>query len=85
MRGDRVRWVLAPASGNPAILRSALFEVELVWRDGDLAEVAARGRGYGHGIGLCQAGSLAMAQRGHSYQAILGHYYPGAVLTSVAR
>ena len=80
VRGDRVRWVLQPASGNPAILRSALFEVELVYRDGRLAEVAARGRGYGHGIGLCQAGSLAMAARRHSFGEILAHYYPGAIL-----
>jgi stage II sporulation protein D (peptidoglycan lytic transglycosylase) len=83
VRGDRVRWVLVPGSGNPAILRSALFEVELGRRDGALTEVAARGRGYGHGIGLCQAGSLAMATKGHSYQEILAHYYPGARLHKV--
>ncbi len=84
LRGDRVRWVLRPASGNPAILRSALFEVELVHRDGGLAEVAARGRGYGHGIGLCQAGSLEMASRGKSYREILSHYYPGSVLQRIS-
>lgn len=83
VRGDRVRWVLAPSSGNPAILRSAFFEVELVRRDGQLTDVAVRGRGYGHGIGLCQAGSLAMAARGRSYREILSHYYPGASLQQV--
>ncbi|MEN8005545.1 MAG: SpoIID/LytB domain-containing protein [Candidatus Krumholzibacteriota bacterium] len=85
VRGDRVRWVLKPASGNPFILRSALFEVELV-RDGDrLVEVAARGRGYGHGIGLCQTGALAMAERGKNVREILVHYYPGADLAPVGR
>lgn len=83
VRGDRVRWVLAPASGQPAILRSARFEVELAWRDGRLTRVAARGKGYGHGIGLCQAGALEMAARGKSYREILDHYYPGAALQSV--
>ncbi|MBU8870789.1 MAG: SpoIID/LytB domain-containing protein [Gemmatimonadales bacterium] len=77
VRGDRVRWVLRPESGNPAILRSARFEVELIHRDGRLAEVATRGRGYGHGIGLCQAGSLVMAERGYTFREILAHYYPG--------
>lgn len=85
VRGDRVRWVLKPASGNPFILRSALFEVELV-RDGDrLVEVAARGRGYGHGIGLCQTGALAMAEQGHDSREILEHYYPGTDLVEVTR
>jgi len=80
-----VRWVLKPADGNPFILRSALFEVELV-RDGErLVEVAIRGRGYGHGIGLCQTGALAMAERGKNVREILAHYYPGAVLAEVGR
>lgn len=85
VRGDRVRWVLKPADGNPFILRSAMFEVELV-RDGDrLVEVATRGRGYGHGIGLCQTGALVMAEQGKSVEEILDHYYPGAELTEVGR
>jgi hypothetical protein len=33
------------------------------------------GRGWGHGIGLCQVGSYGMAMRGHDYRAILHHYY----------
>lgn len=83
VRGDRVRWVLKPASGNPFILRSAMFEVELV-RDGDrLIEVATRGRGYGHGIGLCQTGALTMAEKGYDSRAILKHYYPGSELVEV--
>ncbi len=85
VRGDRVRWVLTPASGSPAILRSALFELELV-RDGDkLREVGVRGRGFGHGIGLCQTGALGMAAAGRSWRDILAHYYPGATLEEVPR
>ncbi|MDX1631592.1 MAG: SpoIID/LytB domain-containing protein [Thermoanaerobaculia bacterium] len=38
------------------------------------------GRGWGHGVGLCQIGSVGMAQRGHDYRSILSHYYPGAIL-----
>lgn len=83
VRGDRVRWVLTPASGNPSILRSALFELELV-RDGSrLREVAVRGRGFGHGIGLCQTGALGMAAAGVSWREILAHYYPGTTLEEV--
>jgi len=83
VRGDRTRWVLRPAGGNPAILRSALFEVELVHRDGQLAEISIRGKGYGHGIGLCQTGALEMARQGFTFRAILSHYYQGALLTDI--
>lgn len=39
-----------------------------------------RGRGWGHGVGLCQVGAFAMAQRGRSYREILEHYYTGVDL-----
>ena len=83
VRGDRVRWVLPPAGGNPAILRSALFELELQRNEQGLTAVTANGRGYGHGIGLCQTGALAMAKRGFSVTDILAHYYPGALLARI--
>jgi len=34
-------------------------------------------RGLGHGLGLCQYGTMEMARRGYSYQEILRHYFPG--------
>jgi stage II sporulation protein D len=37
-----------------------------------------RGKGQGHGVGLCQAGADAMAGEGNSYREILAFYYPGA-------
>ena len=39
-----------------------------------------QGEGLGHGVGLCQMGALAMAQRGWSYKKILAHYFPHHVL-----
>jgi len=80
VRGDRTRWVLAPPAGAGTILRSALFDLELSRDGGVLRSVTARGRGYGHGIGMCQVGALAMARAGYDFAAILKHYYPGAEL-----
>jgi stage II sporulation protein D len=34
------------------------------------------GSGWGHGVGLCQWGSLGMARAGYDYQDILAHYFP---------
>jgi stage II sporulation protein D len=38
------------------------------------------GKGWGHGVGLCQWGAKGMAERAFSYEAILQHYYSGARL-----
>ena len=54
-------------------LPSLLFEVEM---DGDTA--VFRGKGSGHGVGLCQYGARSRALRGQRYREILAHYYPGA-------
>jgi len=43
-------------------------------------EVLFTGRGYGHGVGMCQWGAQGMAQRGYDEATILGFYYPGAIL-----
>jgi stage II sporulation protein D len=39
------------------------------------------GRGFGHGVGMSQWGALAMAQKGHSHEQILRHYYRGTRLS----
>nr|MBP7604828.1 hypothetical protein [Spirochaetota bacterium] len=39
-----------------------------------------RGRGWGHGVGLCQWGANGMAERKASYDQILRHYYRGTRL-----
>lgn len=41
-----------------------------------------RGKGYGHGVGLCQSGSKVLAQKKRSYKEILKHYFPFAELDS---
>jgi stage II sporulation protein D len=41
------------------------------------------GRGWGHGVGMCQWGAMEMARRGFSESEILTWYYPGAAFTRV--
>ena len=54
-------------------VRSTDFEV-----DESRATYLLRGRGTGHGAGLCQAGAIARARRGETRDAILALYYRGA-------
>jgi len=59
-------------------LRSAFFTMI---PEGDSLTVS--GRGYGHGVGLCQDGARAMAEKNMSYEKITGFYYPGTLVTDV--
>lgn len=42
--------------------------------------VLIRGRGAGHGIGLCQKGAAGMATGGADFRSILMHYYPNTTI-----
>jgi stage II sporulation protein D len=42
--------------------------------------VIFEGRGYGHGVGMCQWSALQMAREGKTYRQILSYFYHGAVL-----
>jgi stage II sporulation protein D len=56
-------------------LKSTAFEVR---REG--GDFLFQGRGFGHGVGLCQAGAVRMAEAGFDYCRILAQYYPGTEL-----
>jgi stage II sporulation protein D len=66
-------------------LRESLMVID-VQRDerGRIAAVVFTGKGWGHGVGLCQVGAYGMALRGASYRDILAHYYRGAALRQLA-
>lgn len=51
-------------------LKSSFFSVEVKG-----TEVVLTGRGYGHGVGLCQEGAMQMAILGYQYNEIIKFYY----------
>ncbi len=73
---DRIRWVIGRTSNPDLILPSDRFKMEIE-RDGAgyVSGVSFVGRGYGHGVGMCQCGAIGLARIGWSYDHILGHYY----------
>ncbi|GAB4381407.1 MAG: hypothetical protein Kow0075_13140 [Salibacteraceae bacterium] len=60
-------------------LRSAYFSIDQV-QDSIILE----GRGYGHGVGLCQEGAMNMAKRGFTYDQILHYYYSNVHLLNLS-
>jgi stage II sporulation protein D len=65
-------------------LRDLLTVIE-IQRDpqGEIRAVVFSGKGWGHGVGLCQVGAYGMALRGASHVDILAHYYQGATLQRI--
>lgn len=71
VRGEVFRDVLTRRLGVRT-LRSTLFSVTKT-RD----TFVFAGKGFGHGVGLCQAGALARLEAGASADDVLTHYFPG--------
>lgn len=68
--------------GKELNIRRALSESHLkssafVIRE-EAEEFVLEGKGWGHGVGLCQIGAAVMAAEGYDYRQILEHYYEGA-------
>lgn len=77
---DRKAFYIAPSLGIPLRdlrtkfnLRSTLFSCEPNGTD-----VLIKGRGYGHGVGLCQEGAMKMARAHIDYKQIAQFYFTGA-------
>lgn len=64
---------------SPSHLYSSAFEVEKLPNGFRL-----NGKGWGHGVGLCQIGAAVMGARGYNYLEILQHYYPGAKIKNTS-
>jgi stage II sporulation protein D len=80
--------------GNPSVtaLDAAVFRRKLGWRRLPSTNFTVRmengdavfeGKGYGHGVGLCQWSSEEMARGGTDWRDILAHFYPGTDLTTI--
>ncbi|MBP5344647.1 MAG: DUF4922 domain-containing protein [Bacteroidales bacterium] len=74
--------------GKELLIRKALSESHLYSSDFDVRRetepatgrttFTLTGRGWGHGVGLCQIGAANMSQHGFDYEQILTHYFVGA-------
>jgi stage II sporulation protein D len=78
LRGNDIRFVLRDPKG--AILNSTYFSLNTSSNGGEVASLTVNGRGYGHGIGMCQWGAIGRARAGQDYRTILETYYPGTTI-----
>lgn len=73
--------------GKELEIRRALSESHLYSSAFDVEKTASgfrlHGKGWGHGVGLCQIGAAVMGQKGYKYDEILLHYYRGAEIKKI--
>lgn len=62
-------------------LPSTLFFVEPAKGKQNEGGFVVYGGGFGHGVGMAQTGAVGMAEKGHTYDEILKHYYRDVDLT----
>lgn len=60
-------------------IKSACFELE----DLDDSWAFLSGRGWGHGVGMCQCGAEGMARKGNTAEEILFYYYPKTKILTI--
>ena len=76
LRAEDLRLALDPSGLK---IKSAMCQI-VPWGDG---WAFVSGRGWGHGVGMCQHGAEGMARLGSDAEAILQYYYPGAEVVNV--
>ncbi|PYS90363.1 MAG: hypothetical protein DMF62_05090 [Acidobacteria bacterium] len=62
-------------------LREQLFVINKRYSGSTVASYTFTGRGWGHGVGMCQYGAYGLAKMGVKYDEIIRHYYTGVDLT----
>jgi stage II sporulation protein D len=82
LRGNDTRFVLRNPQGT--ILNSTYFRHATTTNGGEVTSLTVTGRGYGHGIGMCQWGAIGRARAGQDFRTILETYYQGATVGRIA-
>lgn len=73
LKGGKIRSALR--------LKEQLFVINKRYSGNQVTGYTFTGRGWGHGVGMCQYGAYGLAKMGVKYEAIIKHYYTGVDLT----
>lgn len=73
MTGKEFRQLVGPNE-----IRSTNFNCSIRW-----GSLSVEGRGWGHGVGMCQWGAYGQAKAGKKADEILQYYYPGTTIVRI--
>ncbi len=74
LKGGKIRSALR--------LPEQLFVINKRYSGSTVSSYTFTGRGWGHGVGMCQYGAFGLAKMGVKYDEIIRHYYTGVELTT---
>lgn len=75
LKGGKIRSALR--------LNEQLFVINKRYNGSTVAGYTFTGRGWGHGVGMCQYGAFGLAKMGVKYDEIIKHYYTGVDVTKM--
>ena len=73
LKGGKIRSALR--------LNEQLFVINKKYSGSQVTSYTFTGRGWGHGVGMCQYGAYGLAKMGVKFDEIIKHYYTGVELT----
>ena len=73
LKGGKIRSALR--------LKEQLFVINKRYSGSQVASYTFTGRGWGHGVGMCQYGAYGLAKMGVKFDDIIKHYYTGVDVT----
>ncbi|MCK4453473.1 SpoIID/LytB domain-containing protein [candidate division WOR-3 bacterium] len=76
--GYNIRTVFGDNKDPGGLLKSNFISIKT---KGD--KIIIEGKGWGHGVGMCQFGAIEMARKGKNYKRILYHYYSGTRIKKI--
>ncbi len=76
--GNQIRSIIR-SGDDKSILKSTLFNINL----DNANNIVIKGKGNGHGVGLCQWGAIGQSKKGKDFKEILNHYFPGTNIKSI--
>ncbi len=91
-RGDSGRILQLEISGNEKIVLKNQSEIRatfgglpssMCYFERTKSGFKVIGRGYGHGVGMCQSGAIVKAFQGWDYKKILMHFYQNAKIDTI--
>ncbi len=75
LKGGKIRSALR--------LNEQLFVINKRYNGSTVTGYTFTGRGWGHGVGMCQYGAFGLAKMGVKYDEIVKHYYSGVDITKM--